>query len=224
VPAVRLPLQEIAMTHICLDILRAEHAALHAVLQALPRAAAASRPGSSLPDFELLRALVFYLDEFPEKRHHRHESELLFPKLRAKAPWARGLLDHLDRDHAAGERHVRDLGHSLLAFEVLGAPRRAAFAQAIERFSFFYDAHMSLEEREVLPLARQVLDAQDWAELDEAFLGNRDPLTGHAPQADHADLFERIAQAVPRTPTPARRTVLFREPSWTVSSRLGAAP
>lgn len=205
------------MTPICIDILRAEHAALHAVLQVLPRAAFASRPGSSLPDFELLRALVFYLDEFPEKRHHRHESELLFPKLRARAPWARGLLDHLDRDHASGEGLVRELGHALLAFEVLGAPRRDAFALAIERFSVFYEAHMSLEEREVLPLAQQVLDAQDWAELDQAFLGNRDPLTGHEPQADHADLFERIAQAIPRTPIPARRTMLFREPSWTTT-------
>jgi hypothetical protein len=54
-----------------------------------------------------------------------------------------------------------------------------------------------MEEREVLPLAERVLTDDDWADLDEAFSANRDPLTGCEPEADYHALFTRIVNAVP---------------------------
>jgi hemerythrin-like domain-containing protein len=141
--------------------------------------------------------MLFYVDEFPEQRHHRKESDLLFPKLRARSPLARHLLDRLDQDHANGHLRIRDLEHALLAFEMLGEPRREAFEQAAEQYTGFYLAHMALEEKEILPLAERVLTAEDWAELDEAFGANHDPLTGHAPETDYRALFTRIVNAVP---------------------------
>jgi hypothetical protein len=56
---------------------------------------------------------------------------------------------------------------------------------------------MRLEEQQVLPLAEKVLTAEDWAELDDAFAGNRDPLTGHEPEADYRALFSRIVNTLP---------------------------
>ena len=56
---------------------------------------------------------------------------------------------------------------------------------------------MALEEREVLPLAQKVLTAEDWADLDEAFTTNRDPMTGCEPEAEYRALFTRIVNAVP---------------------------
>lgn len=176
------------MTHVALTIIRAEHDALAAVLRAMLQLLSRHRATATLPDFALLRAMIFYLDEFPEKRHHRQESELLFPKLRARTPLSRPLLDALESDHAAGERAIRELEHQLLGFEVLGETRRAAFEKAASHFASFYVAHMGLEEREILPLAEQVLTAQDWDDLDEAFLANEDPLTGATAQPDFAAL------------------------------------
>ncbi len=185
------------MTHTTLQIIRAEHAALSAMLRSVLLLLAQHRQGSTLPDFTALRAMLFYLDEFPEKRHHRKESELLFPKLRARTPRARSLLDHLDGDHAAGERNIRELEHTLLGFEMLGETRREAFEKAAARYVDFYLSHMSLEEREILPLAEKVLTEEDWAELDLAFLANEDPLAGPHPQPDYAALFTRIVNLVP---------------------------
>ena len=56
---------------------------------------------------------------------------------------------------------------------------------------------MAMEEKEILPLAERVLTKQDWADLDEAFSTNRDPLTGHEPEEDYRLLFTRIVNAVP---------------------------
>jgi hemerythrin-like domain-containing protein len=185
------------MRHAALIVIRDEHAALAAMLRSILLLLARHREQGTQPDFAALRAMLFYVDEFPEKRHHRKESDLLFPKLRARTPLSRDLLDRLDEDHARGELRIRELEHALLAFEMLGDSRRAAFEQAAQRYVDFYLAHMRLEEQQVLPLAEKVLTAEDWAELDDAFAGNRDPLTGHEPEADYRALFSRIVNTLP---------------------------
>ncbi|MDL9997723.1 hemerythrin domain-containing protein [Variovorax sp. J22P240] len=185
------------MTHMTTRIIREEHSALSAMLRSILLLLAEHRRQGTLPDFAALRAMLFYVDEFPEKRHHRKESELLFPKLRARTPLSRELLDRLDDDHARGERRIREVEHALLAFEMLGEARRQAFEQAVERYVDFYFAHMALEEREILPLAEKVLTPDDWQDLDEAFGANRDPLTGCEPEPDYDALFTRIVNAVP---------------------------
>ena len=185
------------MTHVATRIIREEHAALAAMLRSILLLIDQHRRSATAPDFAALRAMLFYVDEFPEQRHHRIESELLFPKLRARTPLSRELLDKLDADHACGEHMVRELEHALLGFEMLGEPRRDAFEKLARRYVDFYLAHMALEEREVLPLAERMLTAPDWADLDEAFLANRDPMTGHEPEPDYRALFSRIVSIVP---------------------------
>ncbi len=178
-----------------LRIIRSEHAALGAVLHSLQLM---SRQASTQqPHFESLRALLFYLDEFPEQRHHRKESELLFPKLRARTPLAREALDELDAQHARGERMIRELQHALLAFEMLGESRRGHFERVLQWYLEFYQRHIATEEREILPLAERMLSAQDWDELDEQFARNRDGLAGTAPDDEYEALFSRITHLVP---------------------------
>jgi hypothetical protein len=80
---------------------------------------------------------------------------------------------------------------------MMGEPRRAAFEAAAERYVSFYLAHMGTEENLVLPAAQKHLQAQDWAELDAAFLANRDPLTGHEPDQEYRPLFTRILNTAP---------------------------
>jgi hemerythrin-like domain-containing protein len=185
------------MPHATLRIIRAEHSALAAMLRSIILLLDQHRRDHTQPDFRALRAMLFYVDEFPEQRHHRKESELLFPKLRARTPLSRDLLDRLDAEHARGEHMIRELEHALLGFEMLGEARRGAFEEAARRYVEFYLSHMGLEEREILPLAERVLTREDWLELDEAFQANRDPLTGHAPEPDYQALFTQIVSVVP---------------------------
>ncbi len=185
------------MSHPTLTIIRDEHGALAAMLRSLQMLLDEHRRKGSLPDFSVLRAMLFYVDEFPEKLHHTKESELLFPKIRARCPDVAEVLARLDRDHARGEKAIRDLEHDLLAFEVLGETRRATFEASVKRYIDFYLTHMGIEENEVLPLALKHLTAEDWAELDAAFLANRDPLTGHEPTDLYRPLFSKIVMNIP---------------------------
>ena len=185
------------MRHLALDVIQDEHRALSAMLRSMRLLVAqASREGHA-PDFGVLRAMLFYVDEFPERLHHPKERDVLFPRLRQRCPALLATLDRLDADHARGEAAIRQLEHHLLAYEVLGTPRQAAFEQALGAYIDGYLHHMAVEEAEVLPAARNTLTDADWAVLDSAFASNCDPLTGHAADDVFKPLFRKILMTAP---------------------------
>ena len=186
------------MSHESLRIIHEEHAALAAMLQSLRMMVQRGPADAPEQYFDVLRAMLFYIDEFPERLHHPKESELLFPPLRARSRELADILNRLDRDHTRGEESVRELQHLLLSWELLGESRRAAFEQAALRYLDFYLEHMKVEETQVLPQALEVLTDQEWAVLDAAFARNCDPLTGKYPRDPVYDrLFTRIVMRAP---------------------------
>lgn len=185
------------MKHQAIVIIRNEHAALASLLSTLMQLISEHRQRRTLPDFDLIRALLVYIAEYPERLHHPKESDLLFPKIRQREPAAAEVLERLDHDHAQGEFAIHELSHKLMAFEVLGEIRRQAFETALERYVDFYMRHMAVEERQILPLAQRCLTEEDWGELDAAFADNRDPLTGHEADEPFRALFSHIARALP---------------------------
>lgn len=186
------------MRPLTLDVIHDEHHALAAMLRSLLMLLTHARRAGTAPDFGVLRAMLFYVDEFPERLHHTKESTLLFPRLRQRVPELAAVLDRLDQEHARGETAIRELEHALLAYEVMGDPtRRDAFEAAAERYVGFYLDHMRIEETEVLPAATRHFTPADWAELDAAFAANRDPLTGHEPDDAYRPLFQKILMQAP---------------------------
>jgi len=185
------------MQHLTLTIIRDEHRALAAMLRSMLLLLEQARRQHALPDFSVLRAMLLYIDEYPERLHHTKESELLFPKIRLRVPDMVDVLTQLDQEHANGERAVRHLEHLLLAFDVLGEPRREAFEEAAARYVDFYLAHMRVEDVTILPAAVAHLSASDWDELDQAFSTNRDPLTGADLPDAYRPLFLKILNTAP---------------------------
>ena len=183
--------------HATLRIIRDEHSSLSAVLRSIGLLLSESRRRGLEPDFQVLRAMLFYIDEFPEKVHHTKETALLFPKIRARSTEAAAALDRLDGDHARSHRAVLDLEHDLLALEMMSEAadpqgRRSRFEDDLHAYIAAYLDHIRTEEVEILPLAERVLTEADWAELDAAFMHNRDPLTHREGDDAFRPLFKRI--------------------------------
>lgn len=184
------------MAHSSLQTIRDEHKTLGAMLRALGKMID-NGPGDA-PEryFDVMRATLFYIDEFPERMHHPKESQLLFPQLLRRAPECQKTVDRLEKDHAGSERAVRELQHLLLGWELVGDSRRQAFEVAARRFLDQYLSHMHVEDTEVLPLAEKVLEDTDWVALDAAFAINCDPLNGKFPRDPLYDrLFTRIVMS-----------------------------
>lgn len=180
-----------------LRIIRDEHAALAAVLRSLSLLVRDARRRNRQPDFHVLRAMLFYVDEFPERLHHVKESTMLFPRLRECAPDAAAVLARLDAEHKSGGTRIRDLEHKMIAWELLGEPRREAFETTLEAYVAFYLEHMRIEENDILPLAEAHFGEADWLMLERAFGAHRDPLVTPGPEAPYVELFRSIVNSTP---------------------------
>lgn len=181
-----------------LRIIQEEHSALAAMLRSLSMMV--DRGPDHAPErfFDVLRAMLFYIDEFPERLHHTKESQLLFPKVLRVAPETQEAIEHLENDHSKSEAGVRELQHLLLGWELIGDSRRAVFETEVKRYIAAYMAHMHLEESAIFPAAQKALSEDDWKELDAAFATNCDPLTGKYPRDPAYDrLFTRIVMTAP---------------------------
>ncbi len=174
--------------------LRDEHAAVATVLRAMGRLVERG-PGDAPSDFfGRLRAMLFYIDEFPERRHHPKESDLLFPRIARHLPELMPVIRRLETDHLQGEGRVRELQHLLLAWELLGESRREAFEQSAHAYLRFYLDHMRVEEVQLLPAAERELPPGVLAELDAAFHAHAGPL---AAQPGYDGVLARILDKSP---------------------------
>ena len=186
------------MRHRSLEIIRDEHSSLAAMLQSMRMLVDRGPVDDRKNFFDVLRAMLFYIDEFPERLHHPKESELLFPRVAKAVPEVGVAIARLDRDHEYTEHAVREIQHLLLGWELLGDTRRGKFVDAFTKYVNLYLAHMQLEEQEILPAAEKHLSEADWQALDAEFEKNCDPLTGkYKPDPVYEQLFTRIVMHAP---------------------------
>jgi hemerythrin-like domain-containing protein len=186
---------EIVMNE-AIRILRNEHRSISAVLHGLQELARKAQNPLVRPDFAVFRAMIYYIDAFPERLHHPKEDDALFPRVLARSPAAGWLIQQLRAEHVKGATLIRDLEGALLAFEVawpFGADR---FAEAVSAYAQFHWDHMRTEEQALLPLAEAALTEADWKDVTSAFLGNEDPIADLR-EKDFAELFSRIVAIAP---------------------------
>jgi len=177
-------------------ILKSEHRSISAVLQALKELARLAHDATVRPRFQVLRSMVRYIDEYPERLHHPKEDEHLFARLAARAPDARPLVEELQAEHQEGARLIRELERALLFMEE-GWPLGAReFRKAADAYAEFHWKHMRKEEQQLLPLAERHLTPEDWQAIDAAFARNRDPIAGME-EGDFDKLFTRIVNLAP---------------------------
>lgn len=171
-----------------LGILRDEHRSLSAVLHALQ--ALVNEPAGS-PDWALVRAMVFYIEQFPERLHHPKENAHLFKRIRARTDDCHALLDELEQQHLAGVQHFAAMRVKLDAGDL------PALSKLVREFAQQQWHHMSTEEKLVLPAASRYLTAEDWREIANAFGSNGDPRfgTGESFEALASRLLEMAGNA-----------------------------
>ncbi|HEU4922361.1 MAG TPA: hemerythrin domain-containing protein [Burkholderiales bacterium] len=179
-----------------ISILKSEHRSISAVLHGLKELARMAQDAKVRPRFQVLRSMLRYMDEYPERLHHPKENDHLFSRLVAREPGARLLVEELQAEHEEGARLIRELERSLLFFEEGWPAGAREFQQAVDAYADFHWKHMRKEEQQLMPLAERALTAEDWKAINAAFAENRDPVAG-LQERDFEQLFSRIANLAP---------------------------
>lgn len=182
---------------LALRIVREEHERLAAVVHGMRHLARGMEEQGLRPDLKVLRAMLLYISEYPERLHHPKEDRFLFAPLRDHIHLHDAVLVELEVQHAQGEAMVRRLAHALVRYEFGGPAELAYFVQQAKRYADFYSRHMRLEEEVVFPALREHLTEQEWQEAGEAFAGNRDPLAGIDLKQDFERLYTTIVTITP---------------------------
>lgn len=177
-------------------IIHDEHRSMSSVLHALAHLTHMAKDPAIEPDFNVFRAVIRYIDQYPERLHHPKEDKYLFARLSAVCPESRPLIERLESEHREGARLVRELERSLMLFEDNRIEGWANFSDMVDTYSQFHWDHMRLEEKELIPLAERHFSTQDWEVVDQGFASNTDPIA-QVKEKDFHELFTRLVNIAP---------------------------
>ncbi|MDA0305889.1 MAG: hemerythrin domain-containing protein [Proteobacteria bacterium] len=177
-----------------IEIIQRDHVNLDRVLNVLETAVGGLAPDQSKPDLELLFLTVYYIRVFPDRFHHPKEEQYLFPALRARCPQAADLIDRLDGQHAQCAGLIDALDAALKAVDADYPAGLEELRAAVRAYVDFQRDHIGLEERELIPLARNHLEAADWGAINRAFSTDSDPMFGENMETGFRALFEKITR------------------------------
>ena len=165
------------------------------------QALAAARSTGTLPDAQLMRAIVHYVQDFPLALHHPKEDQHLFKRLRQRTNSMNAELDELERQHHRDHQLVAALSAQVESVALCrdpsaGLPAACELEAAVQAYAAFLWEHLGREEGVILPAAQRHFNDADWSELDAEFQKNRDPRLGAKTDTDYRQLFARIVDAV----------------------------
>ena len=147
-------------------------------------------------DEKLVRAMLRYIESFPETLHHPKEENFIFRLLRQHTTEHNAVLDELERQHTLENSLIDALSEALSDQESGKEGASAAVTAAVQRLSGAVWEHMSLEESVIFPAARRHLSRADWATVYQAFSAHQDPLLHQSSEMPMKQLFARIATAL----------------------------
>ena len=157
------------------ETIQQEHRVLGHVVEILQRTVQEIAAEHVEPDFNLLAAILYYIDDFPERMHHPKEDEHLFKALRAHSSEFNAELDELQQEHGLDAKLVREL-HAALVHCVAGAyGSHQTFLARVNAYATMLKEHMRKEERLLLKAVDALTDSQ-WQDVLSAFASNEDPL------------------------------------------------
>ena len=147
------------------------------------------------PDYELMLDVMFYMTHYPDVLHHPKE-DLAFARIAERDPVARPIVETLSAQHSTLKRDGNALvialddivNGSITSREHVEAPGRA-YVAAFRR-------HMSIEEKDILPLAAKLLERSDWTAIEAAIQQLDDPVFGKSGDERYAALRRQIGRGI----------------------------
>lgn len=136
----------------------------------------AARSGEQ-PDYDRLHRVMHYLTNYPDVFHHPRE-DLVFAQLLERDVSARLAIERLKSEHQelgdAGA-HLRQRLHDKLAGKRY---QQRTLLRELSEYSDLLREHMELEEHNVFPLAKLLLNDADWEAIAGRIRKREEPLFG----------------------------------------------
>ena len=147
----------------------------------------------SSPDYEILRTIVEYFQDYPESYHHPKE-DIVFEKLKLRDPSAVARIGDVEAEHQLETQRLRRFTQAIN--DILAGreyPRRS-FHNVVRDFIDHQRQHMHKEEQLLYPAAIKGLCAEDWVEIDARLNNKKDPLFDRVAEKKFDALCQTVLQ------------------------------
>lgn len=179
-----------------IETIKQEHRVLGHVVEVLQHSLRDISAEHAEPDFNLLAAILYYIDDFPERFHHPKEDEHLFKTLRGRSSEFDAVLDDLQHEHVRSAQMVREMHAALVHFLAGAYGSLQAFKSCVDAYASMLREHMRKEE-DLLARAGASLPESAWQAILAAFAANEDPLLAHDVRTEFRKLYRRIQNLLP---------------------------
>ncbi len=180
-----------------LTAIELEHRSISAVLHGMFALIREARSANHEPDLGLLRAMLHYLRWMPEALHHPKEESYLFPILSLRTHEVDEAITQARTHHLGTPGLAGALEAGFKRYEAQPANGLGDFLIAANAFAEATWAHMSAEEKILLPAAARHFTAQDWTAINKAFGDHGDPRFAPDVEQGFRNLFTRIMNLLP---------------------------
>lgn len=142
-------------------------------------------------DFDLLRLVLRYTTEYPDRLHHPKE-DVVFALVRKRAPEVAEAVDALMQEHAGIPGESARFARLVELMADDATMRRSLFVSEGRAYVAIQKRHMERENTVVLPAALAALSAEDWAAAETGAARAEDPLLGGAEPGEYRRLRDLI--------------------------------
>lgn len=150
-------------------------------------------------DFDLLRLVMRYTGEYPDRVHHPRE-DVVFALVKRRAPEMAETIDALIGEHAEIPGETARFARLIDLMADDGTMRRSLFVSEGRAYVAIQRRHMERENTVLLPAALAALTAEDWAAAEADTARVEDPLLGGADAGEYRRLREIIFGSASTTP------------------------
>ena len=180
-----------------LQIISNEHRSMWQLTVVLEELCKQLGKGEEKPDAVLFGMILDYIEQYVERVHEPKEEALLYKTVLRRSSEGNEMIAAFQREHANTPDDVARL-RALLKAAVGDYPEGVAgFRQALEDYISMMRHHIMKEESDLFPLARRVLTAADWDEINTAFADSHDPLFGESALVEFRARMSRIVNQAP---------------------------
>jgi branched-chain amino acid transport system ATP-binding protein len=180
-----------------LTLISQDHSNLWRLATTVDQVASEIEAGAAIEQ-PFFNAVFDYIEQFVDRSHHPKEDDYLFRLLRLRSVEAAAILDSLQVEHREGPAKLAAL-RAKVAMAATGELSGSQLAVALRQYTAGLKSHIRTEEKDVLPLARSALLEADWAEINQAFLNNDDPLFGDKAREEFRQLYHRVVSLAPES-------------------------
>jgi hemerythrin-like domain-containing protein len=173
-----------------IDVLREEHRNIEKLLLVLEQELTVF-DRRERPDFDTLRAVIDYFEEYPARCHHPKE-DMMVDLLRVRDPVFAAAIGDIETDHREEADSLLALARTIESVRTGCDLPRDSVVDVVREFIAHERHHMAIEERELFPAALRALRPSDWASIEARMGDEHDPLFNGTSERKFRSLADKI--------------------------------